>query len=141
MSVVQQGELQDFIDQTLQNQKAPHKWIKIGIINNEAQKRIEQKCGYKISEIHIDNSSVIHAMTQTHHNLAFDDLLHAVDVINSTDDISLSGKKHKSCDVLIFKKNINGELTFLTEVHVKNGYLMVFNAWRLKKARRDPDAT
>jgi len=138
---VQQVELQNFINEALQNRKAPHKWIKIGIINNEAQGRIERKCGLRVSEIHIDNSSVIHAMTQAQHNLDPNDLLHAVDVINSTDDISLSDKKHKSCDVLIFKKDINGEITLLAEVHVKNGYLMVFNAWRLKKARRDPDAT
>ena len=52
-------------------------------------------------------------MAQAHHNLEPDDLLRAVDVINTI---------------------------FLTEVHVKNGYLLVFDAWRQKKARRDPDA-
>ena len=138
---MRQVELANFINETLQNRNAPHKWIKIGNINNEAQSRIECKCGLRVSEIHIDNSSIIHAMTQTHHNLVSDDLLHIIDVINYTDDISLSDKKHKSCDVLIFRKDINGEITFLAEVHGKNSYLMVFNAWRLKKARRDPDAT
>ena len=79
-------------------------------------------------------------MSKLHHNLELDDLLHAVEVINTTNDISLSEEKHKSNDVLIFKKNIGGDITFLTEVHVKNNYLLVFNAWRQKKARRDLDA-
>jgi hypothetical protein len=130
----------DFINESLKDRKAPHKWIRIGIIGNDAQKRIEQKCGAIVSEIHIDNSGIIHAMDKLHHNLKSDDLLHAVDVINTTNDISLSEEKHKSNDVLIFKKDISGDITFLTEVHVKKGYLLVFNAWRQKMARRDPDA-
>ena len=132
--------LMDFIEESLKNRNAPYKWIQIGAISNDAQKRVEQKCGAKVSEIHIDNSGVIHAMAQAHHNLEPDDLLRAIDVINSTNDISLSEKRHKSNNVLIFKQNINGHITFLTEVHVKNGYLLVFDAWRQKKARRDPDA-
>jgi hypothetical protein len=129
-----------FIEESLKNRKAPHKWIRIGTIGDDAQKRIEQKCGIKVSEIHIDNSAVIHAMTQVHHNLEPDDLLHAVDVINTTNDICLSDRKHKSNNVLIFKQDINGSITFLTEIHVKSGYLLIFNVWRQKKARRDPDA-
>ena len=133
-------ELKDFIEESLKNRKAPYKWIRIGTVGNDAQRRIEQKCGAKVTGIHIDNSSVIHAMKQAHHNLEPDALLHAVDVINTTKDISISEKKHKSNDVLIFKQDINGYITFLTEVHVKNDYLLVFDAWRQKKARRDPDA-
>jgi hypothetical protein len=132
--------LQGFINESLKDRKAPHKWIRIGIIGKDAQKRIEQKCGAKVSEIHIDNSGIIHAMCKPQHNLEPDDLLHAIDVINTANDISLSEKKHKSNDVLIFKQEIDGNITFLTEVHVKNGYLLVFDAWRQKKARRDPDA-
>ena len=132
--------LMDFIEEAINNREAPHKWIRIGIISDDAQKRIKHKCGAVVSEIHIDNSGVIHAMSQVHHNLEPDDLLYAVDVINSTHDIDLSNKKHKSNDVLIFRQNINGDIFFLTEVHAKNGYLLVFDAWRQQKARRDPDA-
>ena len=32
--------------------------------------------------------------------------------------------------------NRMGEITFLAEVHIKNDYLLIFNAWRQKKARR-----
>ena len=67
-------------------------------------------------------------------------MLHVVEVINTAADISVSPKNHKSNDVLIFKKDIDGEITFLAEVHRKNGYLLVFNAWRRQKARRDATA-
>ena len=133
--------LQDFINETLRDRKAPHKWIKIGIIGKDAQKRIKEKCNSKVSEIHIDNYSIVHAMDKPSHNLEPDDLLHAIDVINNSKDISLSDRKHLSNDVLIFREDINGEITFLTEVHVKNDYLLVFDAWRQKKARRYPNAT
>jgi len=133
--------LQDFINETLKDRKAPHKWIQIGIIGEDAQKRIEEKCNSKVSKIHIDNYSIIHAMDKPSHNLEPDDLLHAVDVINNSREISLSNIKHLSNDVLIFKKDINGEIIFLTEVHVKNDYLLVFDAWHQKMARRYPNAT
>jgi hypothetical protein len=133
--------LHDFINESFRNRQAPYKWLRIGTISKDAQRRIEQKCNSKISEIHIDNYSIIHAMDKPSHNLEPDDLLNAVHVINSSKNISLSDKKHLSNDVLIFKKDIDGEITFLTEVHVKNNYLLVFDAWKQKKARRYPNAT
>jgi hypothetical protein len=42
--------------------------------------------------------------------------------------------------VLIFKKDIGGQLTVLAEVRKKNGYLLVFDAWRKQKARRRSNA-
>jgi hypothetical protein len=57
-------------------------------------------------------------------------LLHAVDVINNSQDIELSPLKPQNNPVLVFRKNIDGELTVLTEVRKKNGYLLVFDAWR-----------
>lgn len=134
------NELHNFIQETLKNRKNPYKRIQIGTIKNEAQKHIESICGHKISEIDIDNSGIIHAMKKPEHNLEHDDLLNAVDVINTATDISISEKKHKSNDVLVFKKDIDGEITILAEVHKKNDYLLVFNAWRQKKARRDATA-
>jgi hypothetical protein len=138
--IIQQEDLKKFIMESFNNRNAPHKWVRIGLIENDAQKRIKEKCGIKISEIHIDNYSVIHALKKKNHNLQLDDLLYITDVINTTTDISLSDKKHKSNDVLIFKKDIFGEITFLAEVHIKNDYLLIFNAWRQKKARRGATA-
>ena len=132
--------LHDFIEETLKKRKSPYKRIRIGNISDEAKKRIESICGEKISGIDIDNSGIIHAIKKAEHNLQPDDLLNAVEVINTAIDISISSKKHKSNDVLVFKKDIDGDITFLAEVHEKNDYLLVFNAWRQKKARRDATA-
>ena len=135
-------ELAEFIEESLENRETVTKRVMIGTINEDAQKRIKTKCGEKANEIDIDNNGVVHALTQLHHNLEPEDLLLAVDVINTTTDIELSDEKHKDCKVLIFKKDIDGEITFLTEVHVRKGYLLVFDVWRQKKARsrRGPDA-
>ena len=132
--------LRDFIKESLVNRKEPYKRLKIGLIDDKAGGRIAEICGAKVTEIDIDNSGIIHAMKQQRHNLEADDLLHAVEVINTTGNISFSEKKHKSNDVLIFKKDIDGEITFLAEVHSKNSYLLVFDAWRQQRARRDATA-
>jgi len=61
--------LHDFIKETQKNRKRPYKRIQIGNISDEAQKRIENICGGKISEIDIDNSGIIHAIKKAEHNL------------------------------------------------------------------------
>jgi hypothetical protein len=61
-TAIHQNEFQEFINESFINRSAPHKWVRIGIINNDAKKRIEQKCGVEVSEIHIDNYGVIHAL-------------------------------------------------------------------------------
>ena len=139
---VDTDELAEFIEESLKKRDVPNKRVMIGTINKDAQERIEPKCGEKANEIDIDNNSIVHALTQLHHNLEPEDLLLAVDVINTTTDIELSDEKHQDCKVLIFKKDIDGEITFLTEVHAKKGYLLVCDAWRQKKARsrRSSDA-
>ena len=128
------SELKDFVDEAVRSPK-PYKRVIIGKVSAEAQKRIEAKCGVKVDNINIDNNGIIHAVTQLHHNLLPEDILHAVDVINTTTEIELSDKRHLKNDVLIFKKDMDGEITFLTEVHVKNEYLVIFDAWRQKKAQ------
>ena len=134
-TTVDTEELAEFIEKSLENREAITKRVMIGTINADAQKRIEAKCGEKANEIDIDNNGIVHALTQLHHNLEPEDLFLAVDVINTTTDIELSDEKHKDCDVLVFQKDIDGDITFLTEVHVKKGYLLIFDAWRQKKAR------
>ena len=134
-------EFQDFIKQSLEKKDKENKRVIIGKINEGAKKRMEKICGSVISNINIDNNGVIHALKKKNHNLKPDDLLYTVDVINTTADISLSEKKHLSNIVLTFKQDIDGEISFLTEAHIKNDYLLVFNAYRQKKARRCSDAT
>jgi hypothetical protein len=50
-------------------------------------------------------------------------------------------EKLKRLNVLEFKKDINGNIKILAEVHESKNYLMIFNAMRKKKAQRRPDAT
>jgi hypothetical protein len=140
MDTTSKRELSAFIENSMSNRKTPYKRIKIGDISEAAQSRIKNKFGFNIPGIGIENYSIIHTMKKAAHNLESDDLLHAVDVINTSQNIELSPKQHKDCKVLEFTKDINGELTILTEVHTKDGYLLVFDAWRKKKARRDTTA-
>jgi hypothetical protein len=134
-------ELQVFIDATMSNRSAPYRWVRIGELIKETQIYIEHKLGAKLKYINTDNSGVIHALRKPAHNLKPDDLLYASNVINVSDNITLSPKTHNSCPVLIFKHDIGGgELTILAEVHAKDGYLLVFDAWREKKAQRNTTA-
>jgi len=129
------SELKDFIDESMNNRHLPNKRVMIGTITADAQNRIEAVCGRKVKDIDTDRSGVIHALKKADHNLETEDLLLAVDVINTSTDIALSPDKNQNNDVLMFKKDIDGDITFLTEVRAGNGYLLVFNAWRQKKAR------
>ena len=100
-----------------------------------ARNRIEAISGVKVEDIEIDRNSIVHALKKSEHNLALDDLLLTVEVINTSTDIEMSGKRHLANAVLTFRKDIDGDITFLTEVRAKNGYFLVFNAYRQKKAR------
>jgi len=42
---------------------------------------------------------------------------------------------------LEFRKDINGNIKILAEIHESKDYLMIFNAMRKKKAQKRPDAT
>ncbi|MDR3301818.1 MAG: hypothetical protein LBT01_04710 [Spirochaetaceae bacterium] len=134
-------ELQAFVDTTMKDRTAPFKRVIIGDISNYAQIRIEQVLSVRVERINIDNQDIFHAMRKASHNLEQDDLLFAVDVINTATDITMSPDKHLKNTILVFKKDIGGgELTVLAEAHPKHKYLLVFDAWRKKKARRSPTA-
>jgi len=136
-----QEEFQNFIKQSLENRDGINRKIKIGETTKDARKRIKKIYGKSISNIGIDNNGIVHAHEEKHHNLETDDLFHVVDIINSALDISVSDTKHQDCDVLEFKKDINGNIKILAEIHNSKNYLMIFNAMRKKKAQRRPDAT
>jgi hypothetical protein len=132
-------EFMKFINQSLETNDGINRKVKIGEITKKTKQRMGKIYGRSVSNIGIDNNGVIHAVTKKHHNIEPDDLLYAVDVINTTENINLSDKKHQDCDVLEFKKNINGDIVFLTEIHPSKNYLMIFDVMRRKKARRRPD--
>jgi hypothetical protein len=125
-------DLQDFVDYTMANRSAPYKRIIIGDISESAQRYLKDKFGVSVQTIKTDNSSVIHAMNKEAHNLELDDLQYMTDVINTSQDITLAPKEHNQCKLLIFRKDIGGEITVLAEVHPKYETLLVFDAWRKK---------
>jgi hypothetical protein len=133
-------ELKNFIDHTMTNRAAPYKRLKIGLVSESTKNLIKNKFGFNVQDIDIDKDGIIHAMDKKAHNLEPDDLLNAADVINTSQDITLSPEKHQDHEVLMFKKDIDGELIVLAEVRKKHDYLLVFNAWRKKKARSRSNA-
>jgi hypothetical protein len=127
-------EVRQFIKDSLADHHQ-NKKFKLGVISKAAQKRIEEASGVRgVRDIFTDTSSVIHTYVPKH-NLDPDDMLYAAEVINTTTDIKLSEDRHQDTDVLIFKKDIGGDLTVLAEAHVGNGYLLVNDCWRQKKSR------
>jgi len=132
------NELKEFIDAVKESPK-PYKRVIIGHVSDEAKKRIEIEAkgkinAQKLNNINIDSESVYYALKKLHHNLESSDLLLAVEVINTATDIELSNTQHQDNDVILFKKDIDGEITFLTEVRIGKGYLLIFDAYRQKKA-------
>jgi len=130
----------NFIFKSLEDKSKENKQVNIGKTTESSRNRIEKLIRKRISNIDINKSGVIHAVTKKAHNIKPEDMLHAIDVINEADDIYLSYEKHQDCNVLVFKKDIKGEITFLAEAHIQNDYLLIFNSWR-KKAERSADAT
>lgn len=128
-------ELKTFIKESMEARHSPNRRVLLGTLDEDAQERIKTICGKKPGEVDIDSEAVRHILKKAAHNLEADDLLLALEVINTSTDISLSDRKHRDNSVLTFRKNIDGDIVFLTEVRAKNGFLLVFNAWRQKKAR------
>jgi len=138
--ILTQDELMDFITQSLKEKGDINLQVNIGKITKEAKERILNLYGKTVSNIDLSNQGVIHAHKKKSHFLEPDDLLYAVDTINTTLEIKLSEIKNQDCDVIEFDKDIDGNIKYLTEIHHKKNHLLIFNAWR-KKARRRHDAT
>ncbi|GHV73121.1 hypothetical protein AGMMS49940_04230 [Spirochaetia bacterium] len=128
-------ELKQFIDEARNGKE--NKKAFIGTVESAAAMRIKAVCGEDVTSIMLESSSIRHSHGKIHHNLEDDDLLHLVDTINSATDIKLSPKKSENNKVLEFKKNINGEITFVEEVRINHGgWLSLVTCYRLKKQRR-----
>jgi hypothetical protein len=132
-------ESRNFISESLNN-RLKKATMRLGIVEASAKVRIAEKIGnINIEEITTSMDDVRHAYQPKHHLEKYD-LLLAANVINTATDVSLSDRKHADNDVLVFNKDIDGEITFLAEVHVKKGSLVVFDCWHQKKARNRSDA-
>jgi len=133
-------DLLQFAQEAIKNKGYPHKEVYIDRVAEEAKDRLNKKFGIDVDDIVTDTGSVWHAYKKSAHNLEKDDIIHAVEVINTSTDIEPSGE-HQNNPTFIFKKDIDGEISFLVEARIKNKKLLVANFWRKKKKRRHPDAS
>ena len=108
-------------------------------VSNTAKDRLNKKFRLDVDDIVTDTYSVRHAYKKVSHNLEPDDIIHAVEVINTSTNIIRSGE-HQNNPVFIFKKDIDGEISFLVEARIKKRKLLIFNFYRKTKKRRRPDA-
>jgi hypothetical protein len=140
VSIYTHDEFQTFIKISLASDGKENHEAFIGKVGDDTKAAVKEKVGIDVDYITTDSSSIVHAYSKPWHNLEPDDMLLAVEAINTSNSITLSPRGHQNNKVLEFKKDINGEITFMTEVRVKKGKLMIFDCWRQKKIRQRPDA-
>jgi hypothetical protein len=133
-------EFRDFIKASLVSDGTENYEAFIGKVGDTTKAVVKEKSGANVDYISTDSSSIVHAYSKPWHNLEADDMLLAVNVINTSNNINLSPRGHQNNKVLEFKKDIDGGITFMAEVRVKKGKLMIFDCWRKKKVRQRPDA-
>jgi hypothetical protein len=114
----------------------------IGSVNPEAMMRIKAITDITVAKIMVDSGAIRHAYAKAEHCLESDDIFHLVDVINTSTDIQLSDMKHQNNKILVFKKNIHGNIVFVEEARIQyGGWLALVTCYREKKAGRHSDAT
>jgi hypothetical protein len=128
-----------FVSDSLSGDGIINKKAFIGTITEEAIKRIQVVCGKNVCKITVDTGAIRHSYKRIEHNLEPDDIFHIIDVINTATDIKLQAKKHQNNETLLFQKDINGEITFLTEVRITNKELALVTCYRKKKVRQRSD--
>ncbi|GHV93751.1 hypothetical protein AGMMS50293_00710 [Spirochaetia bacterium] len=138
--LLSEDEFRQFVIESL-GTKANKKAF-IGYVRPEAAKRIKDICGITVTKIMADSGAIRHSYERTYHNLEQDDIFHIADVINTAMDIELSTDTNQNNQVLYFRKDINGMLTFVEEVRAKHdGWLALVTCYRKRKAGRRSDAT
>jgi hypothetical protein len=136
LSPLTKDELKQFINDSLQGKYKQPKIAYIGDVCTDAALRISDLCGEIVSKIRIDSGTIRHAHGKKTHNLLQDDILCCADVINTATDVTVSDEYHLNNTVLEFRKEINGLITFITEVLVNyGGWLSLVTCYRQKKAK------
>jgi hypothetical protein len=108
----------------------------IGTVTPVAAQRIEAVCGKKVEKIMLESGAIRHSYSKEYHLLEKDDIFYYIDMINTSIDIKLSGKKHLNNDVIIFTKDISGQILFAVEVRLNHGgWLSLVTCYRLHKKR------
>ena len=127
-----QNELKVFVEESRTGKTNDKAFI--GTIIPDAAQRIEAICGKKVKKIMLESEAVRHSFKKAGHNLKDDDLLHIVDVINTTKDIKVSDVTHQNNECLEICTNISGEITFVMEVRIHyGGWLALVTCYRLNR--------
>ena len=133
------GEFKQFVMESLASRDNRKAFV--GYVMPEAANRIKKVCGISVTKIMTDSGAIRHAYTRKHHNLERDDIFHIADVINTATDIELSTEKNQNNQVLYFRKDINGVITFVEEVRARHdGWLALVTCYRQRKAGRRSNA-
>ncbi|MGI5085856.1 hypothetical protein [Treponema putidum] len=125
------AELLDFATQALN--KNANERLFIGYINTETQKRIKEITGLEAKTIILDSDSVRHSLNKETHNITIEDLQYMKEVINNADNIKVSNKKFIGNSVILFSKDIDGEIIFVEELRANRGQLELLTCYRKKK--------
>ncbi|GHV75004.1 hypothetical protein AGMMS49940_23060 [Spirochaetia bacterium] len=133
-----QSEFEKFVNDAKNSlDNAAIKRAYIGDITPDASHRIERVSGKNMRKIMIDNGQIRHAYRKASHNIEPGDIFHIREVINTATDISMSEKEFLHSPALIFKKDLDGEITFLVQVRAEHGGWLAFaDCWRQKKVRK-----
>ncbi|TYT77821.1 PBECR3 domain-containing polyvalent protein [Treponema phagedenis] len=124
-------ELLDFAKRAIEENA--NERLFVGHVSSEAQKRIKEVTGLDAKSIILDSNSVRHVMNKEAHNLELEDLKYMQEVINDPSSIKLSERKHRYNPVIEFRKDINGEITFVEEFRSNRGQLELVTCYRKKR--------
>jgi hypothetical protein len=116
-------ELLEFKDRAIEGKGKPYEEVFLGNVEIPVREHIKNKFGYDLNDITTDSGSVWHAHKKPSHNLESDDILHATGIINTSDNIAHSDRNHQDSPVLLFTKDIDGEITVMGEARAgKKGW-------------------
>ena len=134
LQVLNKAELHDFIEK--HKTSTENVRVSLGKISSKAQQRIKEKTGLVVNRVILDSDSIRHAYSKAAHNLEPNDLDNMVDVINTTNDITVSSKKYNNNTAIIFKEEIENGVFFVEEFRAGKNELELVTAYRQKKNRR-----
>jgi uncharacterized protein YjaZ len=139
--ILTKQEFAKFVADSLTGQFKENQQACIGEITSEASARIMRICGKRVRHIMASSSAIIHAYSKVSHNLAPTDILHLVEVVNTTKNIKISADSFRSepgAAVLEFEMDIKGDLKFIELVRISKkykGWLDLVTCYRKRKVK------
>jgi hypothetical protein len=139
--ILAKQEFAEFVKNSLSGQFKEDQKAWIGNVTSGASARIMRICGKRVERIMVSSSAIAHAYSKTSHNLLPTDILHLVEVINTTNNIKISAESFRSelgSTVLEFEMDIQGSLKFVEIVRISKkykGWLDLVTCYRKRKVK------